>query len=78
MDVNNYLNQCWNIVDWTLVNKLRWKINRNLYIFITKCILKRRKEIGVHIVSASAIIWTNDGFVYWCKYTLLGFDGLII
>ena len=29
-----YLNQCWNIVNWTLGNKLQWNRNRNGYIFI--------------------------------------------
>ena len=28
------LNQCWNIVNWTLRNKLQWNFNRNLNIFI--------------------------------------------
>ena len=28
------LNQCWNIVNWTLRNKLKWNINKNSYIFI--------------------------------------------
>ena len=28
------LNQCWNIVNWTLRNKLQWNFNRNSYIFI--------------------------------------------
>ena len=31
---SHYLNQCWNIVNWTLGNKLQWNLNRNLYIFI--------------------------------------------
>ena len=31
---SHHLNQCWNIVNWTLGNKLQWNINRNLYIFI--------------------------------------------
>ena len=31
---SHYLNQCWNIVDWTLGNKLQWNLNRNSYIFI--------------------------------------------
>ena len=31
---NHYLNQCWNIVNSTLGNKLKWNLNRNLYIFI--------------------------------------------
>ena len=30
----HYLNQCWNIVNWTLRNKLQWNINWNSYIFI--------------------------------------------
>ena len=31
---SHYLNQCWNIVNLTLGNKLQWNTNRNLYIFI--------------------------------------------
>ena len=26
---SHYLNQCWNIVNWTLRNKLQWNFNRN-------------------------------------------------
>ena len=33
---NNYLNQCWNIANWTLKNKLQWTLNRNWNIFIKK------------------------------------------
>ena len=31
---SHYLNQCWNIVNWTLENKLQWHLNPNLHIFI--------------------------------------------
>ena len=31
---SHYLNQCWNIVDSTLGNKLQWNFNRNSNIFI--------------------------------------------
>ena len=31
---SHYLNQCWNIVDRTLGNKLQWNFNRNSNIFI--------------------------------------------
>ena len=31
---SHYLNQCWNIINWTHRNKLQWKLNRNSYIFI--------------------------------------------
>ena len=33
---SHYLNQWWNIVNWTLTNKLQWIFNRNSYIFIQK------------------------------------------
>ena len=31
---SHYLNQCWNIVNWILGNKLQWNFNRNSNIFI--------------------------------------------
>ena len=31
---SHYLNQCWNIVNWTHENKLQQDLNRNSYIFI--------------------------------------------
>ena len=31
---SHYLNQCWNIVNWTLGNKIKWNLNRDLNIFI--------------------------------------------
>ena len=34
MAPSHYLNQCRNIVDWTLRNKLQWNFKRNSYIFI--------------------------------------------
>ena len=33
---NQYLNQWWNIVNWTLGNKLQWKFSRNSYIFVQR------------------------------------------
>ena len=27
------LNQCWNVVNWTIWNKIQWNLNRNSYIF---------------------------------------------
>ena len=32
--ISHYLNQCWNIVNSNLRNKLQWKLKRNSYIFI--------------------------------------------
>ena len=31
---NHYLNQCWVIVNWTLMNKLQWNLNQNTKFFI--------------------------------------------
>ena len=31
---SHYLNQCWNIVNWTLSDKLQWNLKRNSNIFI--------------------------------------------
>ena len=31
---SHYLNQCWNIANWTLRSKLQWNLNRNPYSFI--------------------------------------------
>ena len=31
---SRYLKQCWNIINWTLRNKLQWNFNRNSNIFI--------------------------------------------
>ena len=30
---SRYLNQCWNIVNWTLKNKLQWNLNRKFIYF---------------------------------------------
>ena len=37
---SHYLNQCWNIVNWTLRNKLQWNFNRNYNIFIKENALR--------------------------------------
>ena len=31
---SHYLNQCWNIANWTLEDKLQWNLNENSIIFI--------------------------------------------
>ena len=38
---SHYLNQCWNIVNWTLGNKLQWNFNRNSNIFIQENAFER-------------------------------------
>ena len=34
MAPSHYLNQCWNIVNLTIRNKLQWNLNKDSYIFI--------------------------------------------
>ena len=34
MACRHYLNQCWNIVNWTIGIKLQWTLNRHLFTFI--------------------------------------------
>ena len=34
MAPSHYLNQCWNIINWPLRNKLQWNFNQNSNIFI--------------------------------------------
>ena len=41
--LSRYLNQCWDIVNWSLRNKFPWDFNRNSYIFTQeKCSRKCR------------------------------------
>ena len=37
---SHFLNQHWNIVNWTLGNKLQWNFNHNSYIFFQEMHLK--------------------------------------
>ena len=40
---SHYLNQCWNIVNWTLRNKLQWDLNRNSLTFSSE---KMRSKVS--------------------------------
>ena len=70
-----YLNQCWNIVNWTLVNILRWNSNRNTKLFIHEnafenvlcemaTILSRGRWVINHILHTDTNIVTN---LYQCQ-----------
>ena len=75
---SHYLNQCWDIVNWTHGNKLQWKLNRNLYISIQEnafvnvvwkmaAILSRPQcvnEIGVRCVVARLSV--GGHWQSWC------------
>ena len=50
---SHYLNQCWNIVNWTLRNKLQWNSNRNSKFSFKKTHLKMSPGKWRPFVSAS-------------------------
>ena len=65
--LSHYLNQCWDIVNWTLRNKLRWNLHRNSCTFIEEyafenfiwemaAILPRPQCVykGIHVTPALA------------------------
>ena len=61
---DNYLNQCCNIVNWILGNKLQWNLNRNSHIFIKKMLLKMSSAkwrlfcLGFNVLSKYS--WRNQ------------------
>ena len=54
----HYLNQCWNIVNWTLQNNLQWNFNRNSNIFIQENALENVVCEMASILSQSQ--WVNS------------------
>ena len=52
----HYLNQCWNCVNWTLGNKLKCSLNRNLYILIQGNVLEYDARELVTILSRSQCV----------------------
>ena len=67
---SHYLNQCWNIVNWTVGNNLQWNLYRKLYIFIKKkCFWKYRQEVRGHFVSASMCFKLNH--IEWFFFVIV-------
>ena len=67
---SHYLNQCWNIVNWTLGNKFQWNPNRNWYIFIQEipfenvvwkmvAILSRPRWASMDMMLCQLPLWCN-------------------
>ena len=50
------MNQCWNIVKWTLRNKLQWNFKRNWYIFLQENVFEKSSRnwrpfcLGLHVL----------------------------
>ena len=69
--------KCWNIVNWTLRNKLQWNFNRNTYIFIKEnasenviwkmvAILSRPQCVKDHGISKGPIfspVWLSSDLI---------------
>ena len=63
-----YLNQCWNIVDLVLRNKIQWNDNCNLFIFIQEnafeyvvcemaAILSQPQYVNLYVTETGSIPW---------------------
>ena len=56
---SHYLNQCWNIVNYTRKNKLQWNFNRNQYIFVQENAFENAE-------------WKMAAILSWPLYVIFG------
>ena len=56
----HYLNQCSNIANWTLKNKLRWNFDRNLCFFI-------QRNAFENVVCEMAAILSRERWANYCR-----------
>ena len=63
-----YLNQCWDIVNWNLRNKLQWNFNWNSYIFI-------EENAFVNVIWKMAAILSRPQCVkhWWCVIVIVNY-----
>ena len=61
--VGHYLNQCWNIVNWTPRNKVRLHFNRNSYIFIQENLFEN--VVWKHNVESPSMVDPRWNIWYW-------------
>ena len=71
---SHYLNQCRNIVNWTLENKLQWNFNQNSNIFIQENALKNDVCETASILSQPQCVNTvkpkqSDHWIVWSLKT---------
>ena len=71
---SHYLNQCWDIVNWTLKNKLQWNFNRNSNIFI------QESEFESVVCEISAILSPPQcvNYTFCHSQILVGCSGPIV
>ena len=58
---SHYLNQCWDIVNWTLRNKFEWNFNRNSYLFI-------RENEFQNVVRKMTDTFSRSQYVKWSSW----------
>ena len=60
------LNQCWNIVNWTLRNKLQWNYNQKSYISIPENPFENTVSKMAAILSRSQCVKQNKRYnIFW-------------
>ena len=76
---SHYLNQCWNIFNWTLRNKLQWNFNRSLYIFIQENTCENVVWKMAAILSWPQCVheYTVGWWPYWHTWLCLVFSWLV-
>ena len=68
---SHYLNQCWNIVNWTLRNKLQWNFNWNSNIFIQENALENVVCEMASILSRPQCVNSSPPVAtYMCQWTV--------
>ena len=61
----HYLNQCWNIVNWTPGIKFQWNLNRNSYIFIHENVVDNVLWQMATILSRPQCVYTSMSKHVW-------------
>ena len=56
---SHYLNQCWFIVNWTIMNKFQWKLNQNSNIFL-------QANTFENVCEMAAILSRGDDLMQCC------------
>ena len=74
---SHYLNQCWNIVNWALRNKLQGNFNRNSYIFTQENAFQDVVwKMAAILSQPQCVNWTNVKYNQWglkCKQSVYHF-----
>ena len=56
---SHYLNQCWNVVNWTPRNQLQWNRNRDSYIFFQENAFENASEKRQQFCFILSILFTH-------------------